>query len=88
MMLLMLISLRLLTGTSLLPIIQMVMLTPEITTECGGRPDQIMVVYLDAREWMPTGTMDFTGMKEDPPMTNVVTLIMDLKPGQRLKLSM
>ena len=37
---------------------------------------------------MPTETMGSIGMKEDLPMTNAVTLIMVLKPGQRLRLFM
>ena len=40
------------------------------------------------RVLMPTETMVIIGMREDHPMTGAVTPIMDLRPGQRLRLSM
>ena len=40
------------------------------------------------RGQMQTETMASTGMREAPLMTGAVTPIMDLRPGQRLRLCM
>ena len=58
----------------------MVMLSQEITTECGGRPGLTMEVSFTARELMPIETGDFTGTREAHQMTSVQTLIMAHQP--------